>query len=279
MLKRGAIVVQNSWASRLSIISDEAAPDFEEAVNRCLPLGIRSYELRLIRGSRVPHISEECIRQILRVTAERGIELTGVSPGFCKIPVESPLCKDELTTGLDDCFRFMERLGVKRMNLFTYTRDESLNQIPEAVFENLQTAIERCRSEGIEPIFENVPSCWGNTGQRLGNIAKRLGVRVAWDPANAVSSGEVAFPDGYNMVKGRIALIHIKNWRPQDGYVYIDEGVLDVSAQIKGLIEDGYRGQFCIESHRWSDPLATEVNTRQLLTILSGYPFQENGTG
>ncbi len=264
-------MMENKWTQRLSIISDEAAPDFEEAVNLCLPLGIQSFELRLVRGLRVPHIPEECIQQILRVSREREIQLTGVSPGFCKIPVVSPLCKDELTSGLDDCFRFMERLGVRRMNLFTYTRDESLTQVPEAVFENLQFAINRCRGEGVEPIFENVPSCWGNTGQRLGNIAKRLEARVAWDPANAISSGEAAYPDGYHAVKDRIALVHIKNWCPQEGYVYIEDGVLDVVAQIKVLLDDGYQGQFCIESHRWSDPLATTVNTHQLLMILSRY--------
>jgi L-ribulose-5-phosphate 3-epimerase len=266
-------MLESSWTQRLSIISDEAAPDFKEAVNLCLPLGIQSYELRLIHGLRVPYIPEDLTEQILHVTQERELKLTGISPGFCKIPVESPLCDRELNTGLDDSFRFMERLGVRRMNLFTYSRDEQSSQVPEAVFENLQRAIERCHSEGIEPVFENVPSCWGNTGQRLGSIAKRLNVRVVWDPANAIASGEEVLPIGYDALKDRIALVHIKNWRPQSGYVYIEDGVLDLPAQIKVLLEDGYCGQFCIESHRWSDPLATTTNTQQLLKILSNYPL------
>ena len=42
------------WTSRLAIISDEADDSFAAAVDYCLPLGIRAYELRKLEGGRFP---------------------------------------------------------------------------------------------------------------------------------------------------------------------------------------------------------------------------------
>lgn len=89
-----------------------------------------------------------------------------------------------------------------------------------------------------------------------------------WDPANAAASGEAAYPNGYEAVRDRVAHVHLKNWHPTRGHVYLDEGVADLAGQVRALEADDYGGYYCIESHRWDDPAATVTNVRQLLAML-----------
>jgi sugar phosphate isomerase/epimerase len=156
------------------------------------------------------------------------------------------------------------------MTLFTFRRAGRDAPIPGAALDLLARAAEACREKGVEMLLENSPTCWGNTGQHLAHIARSIGVRVTWDPANAAASGEQAYPTGYRAVRDRVAHVHLKNWDPAQGHVYLERGVVDLAGQLCALEADGYRGYYCIESHRPTDPAATETNTRQLLAMLDG---------
>ena len=50
-----------TWRDRIAILSDEASESFADAVEICLPLGIRSYELRRFGGARFPYVSDEAV--------------------------------------------------------------------------------------------------------------------------------------------------------------------------------------------------------------------------
>ena len=260
------------WTERLAIISDEASPGFREATEVCLPLGIRRFELRMLERGRVPYVSEESIREVEEEVARQHLEIVGINPGFGKVDVEDPKADEELSRGFDDAFRLMDRLSVNRMAMFTYTRTDPESATPEKVFQRLDQASERCREQGIQLLIENVPSVWGNTGTRLAEIAEKTEIEVIWDPANSEASGEQAYPTGYNAVRPFIEDVHLKNWDPEKKYVYLEEGAADIRGQVLALVDDDYHGLFCIESHRWDDPEATRINTRQLLGFLAEAP-------
>ena len=118
-------------------------------------------------------------------------------------------------------------------------------------------------------LIENSASCWGGSGERLAYLADAVGVGVTWDPANAAAAGEEAFPSGYHHVRAHITYVHCKNWLPGRGNVSIQEGMVNMSAQVAALKADGYTGYYCVEPHQWQDRAnATRLNTRQLLQIL-----------
>jgi sugar phosphate isomerase/epimerase len=259
---------QTDWKSRLAIVSDEAGAGFRQAVEVCLPLGIRNFELRMLEGERVPYVSEESLRAVEEECQRRHLNIIGLSPGFGKVEVDEPQVEKELTQGLDDTFRLMNRLGVQRLGMFSYKREGAQSPIPEKVEALLARARTRCEKEGFELLLENVPSVWGNTGTRLAEIARATGLRVIWDPANSDASGEPCYPTGYRAVQSFIATVHLKNWDPQRKYVYLSEGVADIQGQIEALVRDGYAGRFCLENHRFDDPQSTEINTRELLGYL-----------
>jgi sugar phosphate isomerase/epimerase len=259
-----------NWHDRLAIVSDEAAPGFVEAVEICTPLGIRAYEVRNLDGARVPYVAEGAVAQVLAQVEQHELTLLGISPGFFKCHLDDPATEQELAEGFPRAFRLMDRLALRRMTLFTFRRGGRDLPVPDAALELLARAAEACRREGVEMLLENSPSCWGDTGRHLAQIAQTTGVRVTWDPANAAASGEEAYPTGYEAVRDRVAHVHLKNWHPTLGHVYLDQGVADLAGQLRALEANGYRGYYCVESHRWTDPAATGTNTRQLLAMLRG---------
>jgi len=256
------------WTKSLAIVSDEAAPRFGDAVAHCLPLGIRAYELRNLDGRRVPYVSEEQIAEVQRLSVEHGLQLLGLSPGLAKGAVDDPASARELTTDLDAALRLGQRLDVPRLTLFTFKRTSREAPIPQHALDALGGAVARCRAADIEPLLENSAASWGDTGAHVAELAAALDVGITWDPANAAASGELAFPEGYAAVRDHVAHLHVKAWHPQGGHVHLGQGVVDWPGQLAALQADGYQGRFCIESHRWDDPTATRVATRQLLAWL-----------
>jgi sugar phosphate isomerase/epimerase len=74
-----------------------------------------------------------------------------------------------------------------------------------------------------------------------------------WDPGNAAASGDVPYPDGYNLLpKERIGHCHCKDavkkgkgydWAPMGG------GIIDWAGQFKALKRDGYHFAVSLETH------------------------------
>ena len=258
------------WRQRLAIVSDETDDSFAAALRFCLPLGIRAYELRKLKGGRFPNVTERAVQKVAETAVGCGLDLVGVSPGFFKGPLCHPDVEATFKVGLPNAIRLMHRLGIKRMTLFTFRRPSREAAIPSEIYDHLGRAIEMCRREGIEVVLENVSSNYADTGANLARIARTLGVRVVWDPANAAASGEEAWPAGYGQVRDRLAHVHFKNWLPDAGVVAINDGRADLAGQVAALKADGYKGYFCLEPHQWHDRHnAVRLNTEQLMTLLS----------
>ena len=259
------------WTARLAIVSDEAADSFiEAAVYICLPLGIRAYELRKLTGGRFPEIADSEIDAIIQAVHTHTLTLIGVSPGFFKWVVNDAQTEEAFTRGFPKSLRLMDRLGVRRLTVFSFQREgDPFTAIPDSVLDYLGRAAAICQREGVEMLIENSANSWGDTGANLAYLAHKLDVPVTWDPGNAAAAGELAYPDGYQTVRDYIAHVHFKNWQPGVGNVAIANGIVNMAGQIAALHADGYSGYYCIEPHQWHDRInATRQNTQQLLNLL-----------
>ena len=250
------------WTDRLAIISDEIDDSFAAAVEFGAALGIRAYEIRKLEGGRFPNVSERAVQEVAATVVANDIELIGVSPGFFKGPMDDADINETFDARLPAAFRLMQRLDINRMTLFTF------EPIPAAIYDHLGRAVELCKREGIEVVLENASSIYSDTGANLATIARTLGVKVVWDPANATASGEVAYPDGYAQVRQRLAHVHFKNWTAENGWEAINDGVADLSGQVAALKADGYAGYYCLEPHQKDRRHAARLNHAQLLTLL-----------
>lgn len=264
------------WTSRLAIISDEADDSFAEAVAHCLPLGIRAYELRKLEGGRFPQVTERAVQEVIDTVAARDLDLIGVSPGFFKGPLDHAVIEHTFEQDLPKAFRLMERLGIRRMTLFTFRRSGPKDPIPAEIYDHLGRAIELCAREGIEVLLENAASIFSNTGANLATIARELGVGVVWDPANGAASGDRSWRIGYAEVRDLLVHVHFKNWTQADGFVAINDGVVDLAGQVAALKADDYPGYYCLEPHQWHDRRnAVRNNCDQLLTLLESAARQQ----
>ena len=162
----------------------------------------------------------------------------------------------------------MQRLGIDRMTLFTFRRASRDEPIPAEIYDHLGRAVEVCKRAGIEVVLENASSIYSDTGANLATIARTLGVKVVWDPANAAASGEVPFPDGYAHVRQRLAHVHFKNWTAENGWEAINDGVADLAGQVAALKADAYPGYYCLEPHQKNRRAAATINHEQLLALL-----------
>jgi sugar phosphate isomerase/epimerase len=257
-------------AERIAIVSDEVSPDFGETLQVCLPLGIRVYEIRSLSGWRVPYCDPAAIDQLQRLVEQHQLTLTGISPGFFKCVCDDPQAQTELTRGFDAAFALLDRLGVRRMTVFSFRRSAPVALIPDQAVELLRLAADKCRRAGVELLLENVPSCWGNTGAHLAHMAQAAEMGVTWDPGNSEASGQPAYPAGYLAVRGRIRHVHLKNWLPGHGYTALLDGQADLVGQVAALRHEGYAGYYCLEPHQWATGAqAARLNTAQLLTLLT----------
>ena len=259
------------WTGRLAVVSDEAGESFADAIEVCLPLGIRAFELRQLPGGRVPYVDAAALDEVEEVTRRHGLKLIGLSPGFCKREVDAAEVEAEFTEGFPAAFELMDRFGIGDITLFTCLRGgQGVDApIPQHVIDCVGRGAGLCRDAGVQVRLENSPTCWGNTGANVAAIADALDVGIVWDPANSEAAGQPAYPDGYRCVRSRIAHVHCKNWTAGQGCVDIDSGDADMAGQISALVADGYRGYFTLEPHRWDERVqATRRNTAQLLRLL-----------
>jgi sugar phosphate isomerase/epimerase len=239
---------------RIAILSDEVAPGFGEAAALCAPFGVRAFELRCLDGPRIPDVTDEALDAVLRVAKERDLTLAGISPGLFKVGLDDPAVEKHLGPSLDACFRVMDRLGSRRMTVFSFLRGESKEPgAPDAAIEKLRVAHKRCLAAGVDMQIENVAGAWADTGENLSLVARAVGAKVVWDPGNAAAAGGECFPAGYAAVRDLVGHVHIKDWRPDVGWAILGEGVLDWPGQLAALEADGYEGYYCIESHLKDD--------------------------
>ena len=66
------------------IVADEIDRDFAAAVRIGAPLGLRHYEVRFLTTGRVPLCEPAEPREVERIAAGEGIEITALSPGLFK---------------------------------------------------------------------------------------------------------------------------------------------------------------------------------------------------
>ena len=136
--------------------------------------------------------------------------------------------------------------------------------------EKLIGAANKARKRGVTLLIENEPACNTATGAeaaRTLDAVRSPNFKLNWDPGNAASRGEIAYPDGYShLPKDRIGYMHCKDVvRGADGkyeWMKMGGGIIDYVGQYRALKRDGYRGVVSLETH-WRGAGTPEESTRQ----------------
>lgn len=232
-------------------------------------------ELRMVFGKNVVDLSDGELDRAIAIVRTGGMEIVSIASPLlkCTLPdapqVDARFQQDSFAARhrFEDqpriaarVFEIARRTGAKIVRVFSYWRTVE----PEACFGRIVEALsglaDQAARHDVTIALENEHACNIATGQETARVlaaADHAHLKVVWDPANALVSGENPFPDGYARVPvSRIVHVHAKDCRVHDHkpeFGPLGEMGIDWRGQIAALARDGYRGWISLETH-WPGP-------------------------
>jgi sugar phosphate isomerase/epimerase len=259
----------------IAAITDEFSPDLETAVRAMSEVGMTGAELRMVFGKNIVDLTDEELDRAVAAVRGAGLEI---------ISIASPLLKCELPDAPEIDARFQQdkfaakhqfedqprltaraiaiahRTGARIIRVFSYWRTVRPAECFDRVVEALGKLADQAAEHGVIVGLENEHACNIATGDETGRLLAALAhpnLKVVWDPANSLVSGENPYPDGYGKIPAsRIVHVHAKDCRVEDHtalWQELGQGVVDWHGQMRALVRDGYRGWISLETH-WPGP-------------------------
>jgi sugar phosphate isomerase/epimerase len=259
----------------IAAITDEYSPAFDEALTPMAATGMTGAELRVVYGKNVMDLTDDELKRATDALAERGLQV---------ISIASPILKCTLPNGPAIDTRFQQDIfnskhtfddqpalalraieiakitGAKIVRVFSYWRTVEPSAVFYEVARSLNALADQFGKEGLICGLENEHACNVATASESAAMLKAVphpALKLVWDPANALCSGEDPYPGGYSLLpKERIVHVHAKdchvvNHKPLWGP--LGTQAIDWKGQIAALKNDGYTGFISLETH-WPGP-------------------------
>ena len=272
---------------KIAVINDEISQDFDRACYVASHDFAMSWiELRSMWGKNVTELSAAQIEEAQKILKKYNLQVTDIAsplfktdwPGAPRSPYGS---KGDLHGAAEATFKEQDEILARSISLarqfktgkvrcFDFWRLDDVAPYRAAIDEKLRSAAETAGKQGILLVLENEFACNTATGResaRTMNAVPTPHLALNWDPANAVTRGELdAFPAGWDAIpKNRIHHCHCKNavknaegkidWSP------VDKGIIDWAAQFRALKRLGYRDAVSLETH-WHGAATPEESSR-----------------
>ena len=269
---------------RISVINDEISPDFGhvcEVVSR--DFGMGWIELRSMWKKNIVSLDEKEVAEAQHLLQKYELKVTDIASPLFKVDWPGAP-KSKYSEGksfgadfslaqqddvLERAVEMAKAFGTERVRCFDFWRLEDPAPFRSAINDKLREAAAKCEKKGIILVLENEPACNTATAAEAVKVLDAVQSRsfmLNWDPGNAAASGEVPYPDGYNLLpKKRIGHCHCKDtvrkgkgydWAPMGG------GIIDWAGQFKALKRDGYHFAVSLETH-WSGGGSPEECSRK----------------
>src|ERR1039458_4289484 len=259
----------------VAAITDEFSPDIEIAVRSMTDIGMTGAELRMVFGKNIVDLSDEELARAIDIVRGAGLEILSIASPLlkCVLPdspaVDARFQQDMFAakqTFADQprltarALEIAERTGARIIRVFSYWRTADPQVCFDRIVEALRALAELAAPHNVIIGLENEHACNIATGAETARVLAALdhpNLKVVWDPANAVVSGEKAFPEGYGKLPvSRIQHVHAKDCT-MDGHTplwcAIGDGVVGWRGQVDALVRDGYKGWLSLETH-WPGP-------------------------
>ena len=262
---------------KLGVITDGISRDFGHALSVMDEFDLDHAELQFLWDKEVGDLDQAERMNALELVKKHGKQVACISRHlFAGMPIASSKPGDVLHVqhmdALKRCINMAHQFdcplvrimtGKKEMILWGHHGAEKWNVAKgawDAQLPLIAPAVELARSEGIRLVVETgngtmVNSCW--TGKRLiDDLDAKDTLKILWDPANNCWCHELAWPDGYDTMKGGyLGHVHIKDVQVDTPKATLEvrrmgEGQLADQFQpiAQALRDDGYDGVVSFES-------------------------------
>lgn len=269
---------------RVAVINDEISQDFDHACFVAAhDFGLQWIELRGMWNKNIVNLDEKQVAEAQRILKKYELKVTDIAsplfkadwPGAPKSKVSengsfgANFTLEQQDEVLERAIAMAKAFGTDRVRCFDFWRLEDQAPYRAAINEKLVDAAAKAEKKGIILVLENESACNTATGAEAAKVldaVKSPSLMLNWDPGNAAATGEIAYPDGYNLLpKDRIGHCHCKDaikkgnrydWAP------MGSGLIDWAGQFKALKRDGYHFAVSLETH-WRGAGTPEASSRQ----------------
>src|SRR5580658_5444728 len=200
---------------KLSVINDEITQDLDRALAVASgEFGLGSVELRSMWGKNIMALDGKEVGEARRLLEKYKLRVSSIASPIYKVdwpgaPRSKYSARDSF--GADFTFEQQDELldrGIElarafncdRVRIFDFWRLEDPGPYRAAIDDRLRHAAARAAKSGIVVLLENEQSCNTATAaeaRRTLDAVKEPNLKLNWDPGNAASRGETAYPDGY----------------------------------------------------------------------------------
>ena len=260
---------------RIAAITDEYSPDLALALTAMTATGMTGAELRVLWGKNIMDLSDDELSKAKALLAEHEMEVISIASPLlkCVLPnapeIDGRFQQDVFAAKhtfedqprlTDHAFKVAEFFGAKIVRVFSYWRTVEPEKTYDAVASALHSLGDKAAPRGLTIGLENEHACNVATAAhsaKMLSMVQHPSVKLVWDPANALCSGESPFPGGYSLLpKDRIVHVHAKDCHMEDHkpiWGPLGTRNVDWKGQIDALWNDGYRGWLSLETH-WPGP-------------------------
>jgi L-ribulose-5-phosphate 3-epimerase len=269
----------------IAAITDEFSPKLAEAVPVMKEIGMTGAELRVIDEKNILDLTDEELRRAKDVLEEAGLQVVSIASPLLKCLMEGGAEPDKRfhrdifasKHTLADQPRLTERaigiahfFGTRIIRVFSYWRTMEPQRCQERIAQALTDLTRLAKQEDVVIGLENEHACNVATGAETATLLKLIpdaGLKIVWDPCNALVAGEKPFPEGYEKLpKGHIVHVHTKDCDMlADKPAFGPLGTRHVpwKEQIGRLISDGYEGYLSLETH-WPGPGGNKLEASRI---------------
>jgi sugar phosphate isomerase/epimerase len=238
---------------KFGIVSDEIDRDFATAVRVGKSVGIERYEIRGLKSGRAPMCDVAELREVERVAAGEGVEITALSPGLFKMTDDEAGFRHAMDEVYPRAAELAMRWKLPGLIVFGFHKpgatEENFGSLPAApiprqVVDWFAEAKARAAENGLTLMVEPEPICWIDTC----TAAAQVGLRINYDAGNVAWLLGRDPIDEFEVAAPWIANVHVKDW-VAGRFVPAGHGSIDYRAHFAGLRRIGYAGPVSLEPH------------------------------
>jgi L-ribulose-5-phosphate 3-epimerase len=259
----------------IAAITDEFSPDLALALEPMAAIGMTGAELRVVFGKNIMDLTDDELSRAVDLVKAKNMDIMSIASPIlkCVLPgapeIDSRFQHDIFASKhtfedqprlTDRAFTIAKRTGARIIRVFSYWRTVEPDKCFDGVCKAVSELADKAAKEGLIIGLENEHACNISTAADTAKVleaVKHPALKIVWDPANALVSGEDPFPHGYSLLpKDRIVHVHAKDchmeghkpiWGP------LGTRAVDWKGQVKALLADGYKGYLSLETH-WPGP-------------------------
>lgn len=238
---------------KISGFADEIDPDINKQFEHLNKLGIKYFEVRGVNGKNISKLTDSEVESLKDAMKSHNISVSSIGSPIGKVKMS-----DDLDAHFNKFMRVVEiakKLNSKYIRIFSfYPPDgENIENYRGKIIENLKKMAKYAEKEGVILLHENEKDIYGDTPERCKDLFDNIksdAFKGVFDPANFVQCGCTTYPDAWNLLKGHIVYMHIKDAKAENGDVVpAGYGGGNIAKIISELKKDGYNGFLSLEPH------------------------------